>query len=74
LIFLVILIFTVLAVSDFSSLVHEKKWREVTVLSILYLFVLTFACLQASGVVLPSPAKAMESFIVHGLKLAYPKP
>ncbi len=73
-IFLVILVFAVLAVSDFSFLIHEKKWREVTILSVLYLFVLTFACLQAFGVILPSPAKAIESFIIHDLKLAYPKP
>jgi hypothetical protein len=74
LIILVFLIFTVLAVGDFPSLVHAKKWREVTVLSLLYLFVLTFACIQAFGVILPSPAKAIEAFIIDNLKLAYPKP
>ncbi len=60
-IILVFLIFTVLAVGDFPSLVHAKKWREVTVLSLLYLFVLTFAAFRRSA----SSCRALPRLLKH---------
>ena len=71
---LIVVVFVVMALSDFPSLVKEKKWYEVTVLSGLYAGVFALAALQTSGVVLPSPVKGIESFITNVLHLAYPKP
>ena len=70
---LVVVIFIILALSDFPELVHNKKWYEVGVLSGLYLFTFTLAALMAFGVTLPSPAKGIQNFIVNILHLGYPK-
>lgn len=72
-IFLIIVIFILLGLSDFPKLVHDKKWYEVSVLSGFYVCVFTLAVLQSSGVVLPSPIKGIQSFIVNFLHLGYPK-
>lgn len=72
-IMLVILIFTILGLSDFPKLVKEKKWYEVSVLFGFYLFVCTLSVLQSYGIVLPSPIRGIEHFIVNVLHLGYPK-
>jgi hypothetical protein len=73
-IILVIIIFALLALSDFPQLIKNRKWHEVTVLSCLYIFVFTLAVLQSLNVVLPSPAKGIQYFIINVLHLGYPKP
>lgn len=70
---IVLLIFGLLALSDFPPLVKNKKWYEVTVLSLFYLSVLTLACLQTFGVTLPSPTKGIQKLIVDVLKIGYPQ-
>ena len=69
----VILIFALMALSDFPTLIKGKKWYEVSVLSGLYIVVFTLAALQTFGVILPSPIKGIQSFITNVLHLAYPK-
>ncbi len=71
---LVIIIFIILALSDFPKLIHEKKWYEVSVLSAFYIVVLTLSVLYTAGVTLPSPVKGIQYFIVDVLHLGYPKP
>ncbi|NLO47613.1 MAG: hypothetical protein GX111_04740 [Clostridiales bacterium] len=71
---LVIIIFGLLALYDFSSLVKKKKWYEVEVLLFFYVFVFTLAMLTVNGVKLPSPAKGAQHLIVDILKIGYPKP
>lgn len=73
-IFLVIIAFALIALWDFPDLIKNKKWYEVTVLSILYVCVFTLAVLQAFGVTLPSPAKGIQKLVVDVLKIGYPKP
>lgn len=70
---LVILIFLIMALSDFPKLIKEKKWYEVSVLSGFYMFVMTLAVLHTAGIILPSPAKAVQKFIIDVLHLGYPK-
>jgi hypothetical protein len=70
---LVAVIFVVLALSDFPKLIQSKKWYEVTVLAVMYAGVFTLAALQAGGVMLPSPVKGIQHFIVNVLHLGYPK-
>ncbi len=72
-IIVVILVFVILALSDFPRLIKNKKWYEVTVLSCFYVFVFILAALQSFEVILPSPAKGIENFIVNVLHLGYPK-
>jgi hypothetical protein len=69
----VIVIFIILALSDFPKLIKEKKWYEVTVLACFYVFVATLSVLHTAGVTLPSPVKGIQSFIVNVLHLGYPK-
>lgn len=71
---LVLVIFILLALSDFPNLIKEKKWYDVTVLAGLYVFTAALSVLHAAGVTLPSPVKGIESFIVNVLHLGYPKP
>jgi hypothetical protein len=71
---LIIMIFGLLALYDFSSLIKNKKWYEVEVLSFFYVLVFTLALLMVNGVKLPSPAKAAQHLIVDVLKIGYPKP
>jgi hypothetical protein len=73
LIFLILIIFTLLALSDFPSLIKKKKWPEVSVLSFLYVFVFVLAVLQSGGAALPSPALGIQTFLADVLKLSYPK-
>jgi hypothetical protein len=70
---LIIVIFALMALSDFPSLIKGKKWYEVSVLSGLYIIVFALAALQTVGVTLPSPIKGIQSFITNVLHLAYPK-
>lgn len=72
-IILVIVIFILLALSDFPKLIKDKKWYEVSVLSCFYVFVFTLAALQSFGVILPSPAKGIQKIIIDVLHLGYPK-
>ena len=72
-IFLVIVIFVLLALSDFPKLIKDTEWYEVSVLSGFYVFVFILAALQSSGVILPSPTKGIEKFIIEVLHLGYPK-
>jgi cyanate permease len=69
---LIIVIFLLMALSDFPKLIKDKKWYEVTVLSGLYVLTFTLAALQAAGVTLPSPIKGIQGFITNVLHLAYP--
>lgn len=69
----VILLFIILAISDFPKLIKEKQWYEVTVLAGLYVFVMTLSVLYAAGVQLPSPIKGIQNFIINVLHLGYPK-
>jgi hypothetical protein len=73
-IFIVLIVFGLLALSDFPSLIKDKKWYEVTALSCLYVLTITLASLMTFGVTLPSPIKGIEKFIVDVLHLGYPKP
>lgn len=73
-IILVTVIFCLLALSDFPPLIHQKKWREITVLSVLYVFVFTLAALQTFDVTLPSPIKGIETLIVDVWKVGYKLP
>lgn len=68
---IVITVIMLLALMDFPRLIHEKKWYEVSVLSVIYVFVLTLAILQAADVVLPNPAKGLGKFITEVLHLGY---
>ena len=70
---LVIVIFVLMALSDFPELISGKKWYEVSVLAGLYVGVFVLAALQTLGVTLPSPIKGIQSFITNVLHLAYPK-
>lgn len=70
---LIIVIFILLGLSDFPKLVHEKKWYTVSLLSCFYVFVFTLAALQSFGVVLPSPIKGIQKFIIDVLHLGYPE-
>lgn len=70
---LVIVIFLLLALSDFPKLISEKKWYVVSVLSGFYVFTLVLAVLYTVGVTLPSPIKGIQHFIVDVLKLGHPK-
>lgn len=70
---LLIFVFVLLGLSDFPPLIKKRKWYEVSVLSGFYVFVLTLAILQSSGVILPSPAKGIQRFIIDVLHLGYPK-
>lgn len=72
-IFLVVVVFALMGLSDFPTLIKNKKWYEVSVLSGLYVFVFILAALQTFGVVLPSPIKGIQSFITNVLHLGYPK-
>ncbi|SHH94720.1 hypothetical protein SAMN02745823_01598 [Sporobacter termitidis DSM 10068] len=72
-IFLIILIFIIMALADFPKLIKDKRWYEVTILSGVYIFVFVLAALQTSGVTLPSPIKGLQSFITNVLHLTYPK-
>ncbi len=69
----VIVIFLFMALSDFPKLIKEKKWYDVSVLSGFYVFVMTLAVLHTAGIILPSPAKGIQKFIVNVLHLGYPK-
>lgn len=69
---LVIIIFVLLGISDFPTLIQQKKWYEVSVLAGLYAFVFTLAILQTIGVILPSPVKGIQWFIINVLHLGYP--
>lgn len=72
-IILVIIVFILMALSDFPKLVRSKKWYEVSVLSGFYVFVMTLAVLHTAGVILPSPIKGIQNFIINVLHLGYPK-
>jgi len=73
LIILVVIVFGLLALSDFPPLIKNKKWYEVSVLAALYLSVFTLAALMTFGVTLPSPIKGAETLIVDVLKIGYPQ-
>ncbi len=70
---LLIVIFILLALSDFPNLIKERKWYEVFVLSGFYVFVFTLASLMTFGVTLPSPIKGIQYIITDVLHLGYPK-
>lgn len=70
---LVVIVFILLALSDFPKLIKDKKWYEVTVLSGLYAFTFILTVLHTVGVILPSPVKGIQYFIVEVLHLGYPK-
>ncbi len=70
---LVFVVFILLALSDFPTLIKEKKWYEVTVLAGFYVLVTTLCVLYTAGMTLPSPVKGIQSFIVNTLHLGYPK-
>ena len=71
---LVIVVFILLALSDFPQLIKSKKWKVVGVLGGLYAMVLTFAVLMSFNVKLPSPFVSIQDFITNVLHLGYPKP
>ncbi len=73
-IILVLIVFGLLALSDFPPLVKSRKWYEVAVLSALYVFALVLAALYTFDVVLPSPIKGVQKLIVDVLKVGYPEP
>lgn len=70
---LIFVLFILLGLSDFPKLVHEKKWYDVSVLSCYYVFIFTLAALQSFGVILPSPIKGIQKFIIDILHLGYPE-
>ncbi len=71
---LVIVVFCLLALSDFPSLIKGGKWKAVVVLGCFYAGVLTLALLMSLDVKLPSPFVGMQELIVDVLHLGYPKP
>lgn len=71
---MVVIIFILMALSDFPKLIHDKKWYETTVLAGIYAIVMSLAVLFAAGVTLPSPIKGIQNFIINVLHLGYPKP
>ena len=72
-VYIVILVFILLALSDFPKLIKEKKWYDVSVLSGFYVLVTVLSVLYTVGVTLPSPIKGIQHLIVDVLQLGYPK-
>lgn len=67
-----IVVFGLMALSDFSPVVKNKQKKELIVLIILYLFVFTLAILLALGVRPPSAANWFHE-LIQMLPIRYPQ-
>lgn len=72
-IFLIVVIFAILALADFPKLIKDKKWREAAILGVFYAGTFTLAALQAYDVTLFSPIKMFQKLITDVLHLGYPQ-
>jgi hypothetical protein len=72
-IFLIVLIFSTVAVFQIPPLVKQKYWRELAVFSILHATALVLSLLYVSGVPIPSPMPFLKYVIQDVLHIKYPK-
>lgn len=68
---LVIMGFAGIAALDLPDMVKNKRWRDLTVYSVIFLLVLVLGVLLASGVKVPSPIKAIQAFYRDILSLSF---
>jgi phage-related holin len=68
---LIIIVFILIALADFPSLIRHKKWYEFTVLSVFFLSAFVLAVLQSLGIPIPSPMKGVAYIIHNVLHLSY---
>ena len=70
-VFLLILVFIVIALIEIPSLIRKKYWRELVVFLFFLLFVFIMTLLQIIGIKLPNPVKGLEYLIKDVLHLSY---
>ncbi len=68
---LVILLFTGIAAVELPKMIKNKRWRDLTVYSVVFLMVFTLGILIASDVKVPSPIKAIQAFYKDILGLSF---
>lgn len=69
---LTIFIFIFIALIDLPSLINNKRHKALGAYLAFLGVTLTLCCLEAAGVVFPSPFEAMGYFFREVLKIAYP--
>ena len=70
---LVVMLFGLLALSDFPPLLKSGKRYDIIVLSGLYALGLALVTLQVFDVSFPGPIKGLQILIVDVLKIGYPE-
>ena len=58
-----VLVFALFGVIQISILLRKKKWRDLTVFCIFFVFSFVICILHASGVQLPSPIMGINAFL-----------
>lgn len=71
---LVFLAFAAIAAIDLPAMIKSKQWRTLVMYGVIYLLVLTLGVLIASGIKIPSPIKAIQSFYQNVLGLSFKPP
>ncbi|HWS29225.1 MAG TPA: hypothetical protein VN512_03815 [Clostridia bacterium] len=71
---LVILLFAGIAVAELPKMVKNKRWRDLTIYSVVFVLVFALGILIASGVKVPSPIKAVQAFYRDVLGLTFKQP
>ena len=64
-------VFALMALSDFSELINDKRSKEIKLLSALYIFTFVLVFMKILGMEIPSFLKWLRVMILDVLKIGY---